>query len=342
MRPGQKRSSSASPTSPLDARRQLRRSDEAVNSPLRSSKLRSTNSSSTATSPHQNSASTRAKRPSSRDAGATNGVDSPLLSSSNGPRRSERQRKLHYPCFDPDYMANIEVMRLRCQEQEQQLFSGRQKRRPPDENNGVADDEDSAPFSPAEESTEEEESLGTLFNHVTFSPSSKQPPNSSPRINTRSRFRSSRLRRVRLHNLPSEDEQSEFNRRYSRDLRSRRRMQQHEEVENEEVAAVATSSLNISNRRMTRNSSFANIDDLGRGGDSQLKEENEEEEEKNPSKKSPIVEQCKPDDEAVTEGLRRSARTHKATLGAERAEVDRIKHRTESSSSSSNEGTCIA
>ena len=62
---------------------------------------------------------------------------------------------------------------------------------------------------------------------VRFSPSVK--PGSSPRRSPSSRRRS--LRRVRLDNFTSEDEQKEFNRKYSRDLRTRKRAEMKEKEE---------------------------------------------------------------------------------------------------------------
>ena len=79
--------------------------------------------------------------------------------------------------------------------------------------------------------------------HVRFSPSAK--PGSPARISRRQRQAAS-IAKMRLQNVPSEDEQSEFNRRYSRDLRSRRR---------QETTNVQTDNLTstpISTRRTTR------------------------------------------------------------------------------------------
>ena len=60
-----------------------------------------------------------------------------------------------------------------------------------------------------------------FYNHVRFSPSAK--PSSPARWQRRSNQRASaKIACMRLQNVPSEDEQSEFNRRYTRDLRSRR------------------------------------------------------------------------------------------------------------------------
>merc|ERR1711981_396874 len=75
-----------------------------------------------------------------------------------------------------------------------------------------------------------------FLNHVRFSPSAKlgsparsrELRQSSPgsKGSSSSRQRSSRaaadVARIRLQNVPSEDEQFEFNRRYSRDLRQRK------------------------------------------------------------------------------------------------------------------------
>ena len=86
----------------------------------------------------------------------------------------------------------------------------------------------------------EEDALGgresPFLNHVRFSPSAKlgSPARSreqrqatpASKGSSSSRQRSSRaaadVARIRLQNVPSEDEQFEFNRRYSRDLRQRK------------------------------------------------------------------------------------------------------------------------
>ena len=59
------------------------------------------------------------------------------------------------------------------------------------------------------------------YSHVRFSPSAK--PGSPARFSRRRA--AANIARMRLQNVPSEDEQSEFNRRYSRDLRSRRQQE---------------------------------------------------------------------------------------------------------------------
>ena len=63
--------------------------------------------------------------------------------------------------------------------------------------------------------------LAQYNNHVRFSPSAKP---SSPARFSRQRA-AANIARMRLQNVPSEDEQSEFNRRYSQDLRSRRQQE---------------------------------------------------------------------------------------------------------------------
>ena len=90
----------------------------------------------------------------------------------------------------------------------------------------------------------QDETLGgresPFLNHVRFSPSAKlgsparsrelrgqrHPTPASKRGDSNLRQRISRAAadvvRIRLQNIPSEDEQSEFNRRYSRDLRRRK------------------------------------------------------------------------------------------------------------------------
>lgn len=73
-------------------------------------------------------------------------------------------------------------------------------------------------------SSPDTEDIETPFyhpNHVRFSPSAK--PSSPARWQRRSTQRNSaKIASMRLQNVPSEDEQSEFNRRYTRDMRSRR------------------------------------------------------------------------------------------------------------------------
>ena len=75
-------------------------------------------------------------------------------------------------------------------------------------------------------SSPETEDIETPFsyNHVRFSPSAK--PGSPARFSRRRAARAAAsIAKMRLQNVPSEDEQSEFNRRYSRDLRSRRQQE---------------------------------------------------------------------------------------------------------------------
>ena len=74
-------------------------------------------------------------------------------------------------------------------------------------------------------SSPETEDIDTPFyNHVRFSPSAK--PGSPARFSRRRASRAAAsIAKMRLQNVPSEDEQSEFNRRYSRDLRSRRQQE---------------------------------------------------------------------------------------------------------------------
>ena len=73
-------------------------------------------------------------------------------------------------------------------------------------------------------SSPETEDIETpFFNHVRFSPSAKPGSPARWQRQRSSQRAAANIARMRLHNVPSEDEQSEFNRRYSRDLRSRRR-----------------------------------------------------------------------------------------------------------------------
>ena len=69
-------------------------------------------------------------------------------------------------------------------------------------------------------SPDTEEMDSPFFNHVRFSPSAK--PGSPARWQRHTQRAAASIARMRLQNVPSEDEQQEFNRRYSRDLRSRR------------------------------------------------------------------------------------------------------------------------
>jgi hypothetical protein len=109
------------------------------------------------------------------------------------------------------------------------------------------------PAEDVEEEEEEERSRSTtpemeiespFFNHVRFSPSAK--PGSPARWSgNRSGLRKpANIGRMRLQNVPSEDEQSEFNRQYARDLRSRRRVQRHgeDEVPDDDITPTRKSS----------------------------------------------------------------------------------------------------
>ena len=107
-----------------------------------------------------------------------------------------------------------------------------------DEDEESEDDHDSRPLqSPQRPSRLDRSPLAKspLFNHnqsVRFSPSAK--PGSPSVRRSSERFKRRHLRRVRLQNLTSDDEQTEFHRRYSRDLRSRRKKNQSSVLDNEE------------------------------------------------------------------------------------------------------------
>ena len=117
-------------------------------------------------------------------------------------RRSSRARRLSYPTFHSGFMTQDDVIRNReLQNRETPRHESARSR------SSTPDTEDmDAPF----------------FNHVRFSPSAK--PSSPARRFSRQRAAAS-IAKMRLQNVPSEDEQSEFNRRYSRDLRSRRQQE---------------------------------------------------------------------------------------------------------------------
>ena len=63
-----------------------------------------------------------------------------------------------------------------------------------------------------------------FYNHVRFSPSVK-PGSPQVQRSLRSSEHRRRVSRMRLQNVPSEDEEHEFRNRYMRDLSSRRRLQ---------------------------------------------------------------------------------------------------------------------
>merc|ERR1712066_791267 len=76
--------------------------------------------------------------------------------------------------------------------------------------------------------TEDIDTPYSYSNHVRFSPSAK--PSSPARFSRRRASRAAAsIAKMRLQNVPSEDEQSEFNRRYSRDLRSRRQQERSDD-----------------------------------------------------------------------------------------------------------------
>lgn len=128
----------------------------------------------------------------------------PQDSSFNSIRRSSRARKLSYPFFNSDFLTQDDVIRNRdLKLKSEELKNGHSRSTTP------SDAELESPFF--------------TNNHVRFSPSAKPgSPARWPRHNQRA---AASIARMRLQNVPSEDEQSEFNRRYSRDLRSRRREQ---------------------------------------------------------------------------------------------------------------------
>lgn len=124
-------------------------------------------------------------------------------SSFNSIRRSSRARKLSYPFFNNDFLTQDDVIRNRdLKLKSEELKNGHSRSTTPD--------------------TELESPFFTN-NHVRFSPSAK--PGSPARWPRHGQRAAASIARMRLQNVPSEDEQSEFNRRYSRDLRSRRREQ---------------------------------------------------------------------------------------------------------------------
>ena len=230
-------------------------------------------------------------------------------------RRSGRQRKLSYPCYDPSLMT--EVIKYRSQiendlvvvnnsssnnksddvvkseqedkddeeDEEVEVNNGRSLRsrhhshlngtdnhhnNHTDEDDDEDDDDDDDDDDDNDEDEDDEyrrfrksttrkrrksanQSPPSRRNQhqsfVRFSPSAK--PGSPAQFSRRRRS----LRRVQLHNLPSEDEQTEFNRRYSRDLRTRRKNlhQQLSDVEADEDELLRRRSTRTASLSATKN-----------------------------------------------------------------------------------------
>lgn len=121
-------------------------------------------------------------------------------------RRSSRARRLSYPSYHPDFMTHNDVIRNRDVHGKEPMTNGSSSRHRRKDRSSTPESDIDSPF----------------FHHVRFSPSAK--PGSPARRFSRQRAAAS-IAKMRLQNVPSEDEQSEFNRRYSRDLRSRRQQE---------------------------------------------------------------------------------------------------------------------
>ncbi len=163
--------------------------------------------------------------------------------------------------------------------------------------------------------------------HVHFSPSSK-PGSPAVRRNLRRRD-SSALRATRLHNLTSEDEEREFERRYSRDLRSRKRKEQGavaskssgsgEEEGKEQSQKSSDQESPRATRRSSRNLDKSNkiakedLSDESSDDDAETQKEEEDKSKKNATKQENGEEE---EEDAASasdiSGLRRSKRIHKS------------------------------
>lgn len=162
------------------------------------------------------------------------------LSASSVIRRSSRQRKLNYTCMGTDWMVHNDVILHRKMVQEGHINPYHRPRRgvvgvgggAPAEENELDEEEPPTPEEPVNAAGSRAESP-FFRHHVQFSPSAKS---ASPYRGRR------RLRRVQLHNLTSEDEQSEFQRRFTRDLRSRQskaRQRYHETLTSDDEAEIS-------------------------------------------------------------------------------------------------------
>ncbi|TRY67823.1 hypothetical protein TCAL_11123 [Tigriopus californicus] len=150
----------------------------------------------------------------------------PDLSASMVIRRSSRQRKLNYTCMGTDWMVHNDVILHRKMVQDGRVSQYHRPRRAPQGSDVGEDEEQPTPEEPVSAGPRAESPF--FRHHVQFSPSAKA---ASPYRGRR------RLRRVQLHNLTSEDEQSEFQRRFTRDLRSRQskaRQRYHETLTSED------------------------------------------------------------------------------------------------------------
>merc|ERR1712223_312047 len=114
------------------------------------------------------------------------------------------------------------------------------------------------------------------YNHVRFSPSAK--PGSPARFSRR-RAAASSIAKMRLQNVPSEDEQSVFNRRYSRDLRSRRQQERSDD------RSTCTTRRSAQNQRSEPSKKEGDDDE-----DEEEEEEEEEEDENEETEPEPEVE----------------------------------------------------
>lgn len=148
-------------------------------------------------------------------------------------RRSSRARRLHYTSLDTNWMTQDDVIRHHEVERQVKIASTQSSSSKPQQqkrSSSSSEEEDDPELNRINGLVVAEEE-SPFFQHVRFSPSAK-PGSPSSRWKQRSCSGGGRaaanIARIRLQNVPSEDEQSEFNRRYSRDLRSRRRRRQED------------------------------------------------------------------------------------------------------------------
>ncbi len=273
------------------------------------------------------------------------------------PRRSGRARNLRYACFDPEYMTNDDVIRHRSQEDKstEKKEGGdmarngdnhrRQDQDETEESSATAADEEDSDEEPSSrehnsrtppkhqrELRRSHRSESPFFNHVRFSPSAKPgSPSLGSRRSLRHRAERSRsLRKVRLHNLESEDEQTEFHRRYTRDLRSRKRKEElelEEEMDNLEGLPIRRSSRSAAQHAREK----IQREDEHKDGEEEEDDDDEEEEEEEEVKEKVPRKKEHEDDVSASDlsGLRRSKRIHKPVLEEHRDEDEEEESSTE-------------
>ncbi len=270
--------------------------------------------------------------------------------SSAEPRRSRRNKNLKYACYDPDYMTNEDVIRF--QEQEKRFSPRKTRSHDRKEEHGEEEEEETEEESTGEDEETEEDSEETpprsrsrsrggrgespFYNHVRFSPSAK--PGSPSMAARMSRRDSRRLRNVRLHNLASEDEERVFNKRYSRDLRSRKRKETAEEEE-EDGGAGETCPVVRRSSRAAAHTAREKMEVAEHSEDAGDEEEEEEEGDEERPKADRAQGENGDASASDTSGLRRSKRIHKPVVpeGEQAEEEGEEEEEGESESPSSEE-----